>query len=151
VSSVTITEVDENGQSMEGTEQELDVDLVLIAVGLSGSSEVLLQAGCEQMYVKEMKGWIPVHNQDMETTIDGIYLAGDVGGIAEASTAMLEGMIAAASIAENEGSRIDEAKKIKAQAQSELDRLRASTFLKTVAAGKKRCNQKWKEVNGIEN
>lgn len=151
VSSATIAEVDENGQSVEGTEQELDVDLILIAVGLSGSSEILLQAGCEQMYVKELRGWIPVHNQNMETTIDGIYLAGDVGGIAEASTAMLEGMIAAASIAENEGLRTKEAKKIKTQALSELDRLRESTFLKTVAVGKKRCNQKWKEVKGVEN
>lgn len=142
VRRATIMEVDENGKPVEGTEQELDVDLILTAVGLSGSSEILLQAGCEQNYIEELKGWIPIHNINMETTIEGIYLAGDSGGIAEASTAMLEGTVAAASIAEKTGLKQEEAKKIKIEAISELNRLRESTSLITGAAGKRRCDQK---------
>ena len=151
VRRATIMEVDENGKPVEGTEQELDVDLILTAVGLSGSSEILLQAGCEQNYIEELKGWIPIHSTNMETTIEGIYLAGDSGGIAEASTAMLEGTVAAASIAEKAGLKPEEAKKIKTEALSELNRLRESTSLKTGAAGKRRCDQKWKESKTDEN
>jgi len=150
VDGATIIEVDENKQPIEGTEQELDVDLILIAVGLSASTRILSQAGCEKMFVQELGGWIPIHNENMETTIDGIYVAGDVSGIAEASTAMLEGRIAGAAIAEREGYNPEDARRIKEDAFSELSKLRESSSLKTVAEGKRKCQQRWNEVKSHE-
>lgn len=150
VHGATIIEVDEDNQPIEGTEQELDVDLILIAVGLSPSSKILSQAGCKKVFVNELGGWVPIHNQNMETTIDGIYLAGDVSGIEEASTAMLEGRIAGASIAEKEGYNPKEAKKSREDAFTRLKELRKSSFLRAVAEGKKKCGRKWKEVKSHE-
>ncbi len=150
VNGATIIEVDENKQPIEGTERKLDVDLILIAVGLSASTKILSQAGCEKMFVQELGGWIPIHNENMETTIDGIYVAGDGSGIAEASTAMLEGRIAGAAIAEREGYNPEDARRIREDAFSELSKLRQSSSLKIVAEGKRKCQQRWNEVKSHE-
>lgn len=146
VSSATIIEVDKNIQPIEGTERELDVDLILIAVGLSSSTKIPFQAGCEKMFVPELGGWVPIHNENMETSIEGIYVAGDVSGIAEASTAMLEGRIAGAAIAEKEAFNPEMARRVKEGALTELNKLRESSLLKAVAAGKRKCQQQWNEV-----
>lgn len=147
VEGATIVKIDKNMMPIEGTEKDLEVDLILISVGLSVANKILSQAGCKNMYVHEMGGWVPIHNEYMETTIEGIYLAGDAGGIAEASTAMLEGKIAGATIAEKEGGSIEEITFIKNNAFNELSKIRKSNFLKPVNEAKQKCQQKWHEVN----
>lgn len=145
VNGAIIVQVDEDGQPIEGTEQELDVDLICIAVGLLPSTKILFQAGCEGMFVNELGGWVPIHNQNMKTTLDGMYLAGDVSGIEEATTAMMEGRIAGADIAEKEGRKSGEARKIKENAFSYLLELRKSLFLRPVMKGKEKVWKKWRE------
>jgi len=146
VEGATIVQIDENMKPIEGTEKDFAVDLILISVGLSATNRILAQAGCQNLYVHEMGGWIPAHNEDMETTVKGIYLAGDAGGIAEASTAMLEGRIAGAAIAQEEGCSINEIESARKTARGELWRIRKSEFLKNIEEGKKKCHQKWGEV-----
>lgn len=146
VEGATIVEIDENMMAIEGTEKDLDVDLILIAVGLSASNKILSQMGCKDTYVHEMGAWLPLHNEYMETTVAGIYLAGDAGGIAEASTAMLEGKIAGAAIAEKEGCDGDEVAAVREIAFGELAEIRKSSFLRTVGKVKEKCHQKWEEV-----
>ncbi len=48
-------------------------------------------------------GHLPVHNEDMETTIEGIYIAGDASGVEEASTAMEKGKLAGIDMARKLG------------------------------------------------
>jgi len=146
VEGATIVEIDGNMNPIEGTERDLAVDLILISVGLSASNRLLSQAGCENMYVHEMGGWIPIHNENMETTVDGVYLAGDAGGIAEASTAMLEGKLAGAAIAEKEGCASAEIERARRIASGELSHIRKSGFLKSINKGKRKCYQKWEEI-----
>jgi sarcosine oxidase subunit alpha len=146
VEGASIVEIDKNFKPIKGTEKDFDVDLILIAVGLSASNRILSQAGCENMYVHEMGGWIPVHNEKLETTVKGIYLAGDAGGIAEASTAMLEGKLAGAAIAEKEGCDSNEIEQVRKIAYGELSQIRESEFLKKIEKGKKKCYQKWEEI-----
>ncbi len=147
VTGATIVELDENWQEIEGTEKDLDVDLICIAVGLSPSTELLLQAGCKRMFVGELGGWIPIHDRSMETSLSGMYLAGDVSGIEEASTAMMEGKIAGATIAGKRGHKPKNAEKIKREAQDHLKKARKSPFLKPVAKGKKKVWKRWNEVS----
>ena len=149
VEGATIVEIDRNMKPIEGTEKDFAVDIILISVGLSATNRILTQAGCKNMYVHEMGGWIPVHNEHMETTVKGIYVAGDAGGIAEASTAMLEGKIAAAAIAEEERADSNEIELVRKTAFGELSQIRESDFLKNVEIGKKNCHQKWEEVKQL--
>lgn len=97
VDGVTIAQVDNHFQFIEGTERHFDVDTVCVAVGLSPMAQLLGQAGCR---MKDTPGgYIPDCDVYGATSIPGIYAAGDVAGIEEASSAMIEGRMAGAAIA----------------------------------------------------
>lgn len=96
VTGVTIGEVGLDWKVIPGTEKHFDVDTICLAVGLSPMSQLLKQAGCEMTDTKG--GYVPVCKEDGSTSIEGIYAAGDVSGIEEASSAMIEGRISGATI-----------------------------------------------------
>lgn len=99
VSGVTIAEVDDKFQFIEGTEKHFDVDTICIAVGLSPMSQLLKMAGCKMEDNPKHGGQVPIINEYGETSIPGIFVAGDVSGIEEASSAMIGGRIAGISAA----------------------------------------------------
>ncbi len=100
---VKIVEIDENWQPVEGTEEELEADVLCVAVGLSPLAELLWQAGCEMVFVPKLGGYVAQRDENLETTRPGFFVAGDVGGIEEASSAMVEGQIAGYKAASNLG------------------------------------------------
>jgi thioredoxin reductase len=128
VMSATIAQVDETWQPIEGTSQSLDVDTVCMAVGLSPMSELAWLAGCKFRYVPALGGHIPIHNQDMQTTVPDVYVAGDIAGIEEASTAMEEGRLAGLAAAEVLGYCSEETEQRKLDAHLALRDLRAGPF-----------------------
>jgi len=103
VETATIVEVDSGFNPLPGTERTFDVDTVCISVGLSPLAELAWMSGCEFMYLPELGGFVPVHDENMETTVQGIYVAGDAAGIEEASTAMMQGAIAGLAASESLG------------------------------------------------
>ena len=108
VTGVTIAQVDKNFQFVEGSEKHFDVDTICLAVGLSPMSQLLKQAGCEMADTKG--GYVPVCEEDGSTSVEGIFAAGDVSGIEEASSAMIEGRMSGATIANFLGYISDEEK-----------------------------------------
>lgn len=94
VSGVTIAQVDNRFQFIPGTEKHFDVDTICLAVGLSPMSQLLKMAGCKMEDNPKRGGQVPVCDEYGETSIQGIFAAGDVSGIEEASSAMIEGRIA---------------------------------------------------------
>ncbi|HOK80503.1 MAG TPA: FAD-dependent oxidoreductase [bacterium] len=100
VKAAVICPVDNNFKPIYKKRKLLDVDLICIAVGLSPLNELLYQADCEFTYKPYLGGRLALHNENMETTVDGIFVAGDCSGIEEASTAMEEGKLAGISAAE---------------------------------------------------
>ncbi|HHV41462.1 MAG TPA: FAD-dependent oxidoreductase [Clostridiaceae bacterium] len=94
VEGATIVALDEKWQPVPGTEQELDVDVICISVGLSPLAELLWQAGCEMRYIPQLGGHVPTRDHHLKTSVDEVYIAGDVTGIEEASSAMVEGRLA---------------------------------------------------------
>jgi len=46
---------------------------------------------------------VPLHNEDMETSMAGVYVAGDITGVEEENTAVDEGRLAGISVAERLG------------------------------------------------
>ena len=99
VTGVTIGEVDNKWKIIRGTEKHLDVDTICLAVGLSPMSQLLKMVGCKMEDNPAKGGYVPVCNMYGETSIKGIFVAGDVSGIEEASSAMIEGRIAGNSVA----------------------------------------------------
>lgn len=94
VTGVTIGEVDSKWQIIKGTEKHFDVDTICLAVGLSPMSKLCDMAGCEMEDNPAKAGFVPVIGRYGDTSVPGIYAAGDVSGIEEASSAMIEGRIA---------------------------------------------------------
>ena len=88
VTGVTIAKVDDHFQFIPGTEIHFDVDTICVAVGLSPMSQLMKMIGCK---MEEKGGTVPVIDAHGMTSIPGIFAAGDVSGIEEASSAMIEG------------------------------------------------------------
>lgn len=127
VKRVTIAEVDDKFQFIPGTEKHFDVDTICVAVGLSPMSQLLNQAGCNMK--DTLGGFIPECDKWGETSVDGIYAAGDVSGIEEASSAMIEGKICGVAIANNLGYLEEEAKNQRIlELEAALESLRKGMF-----------------------
>jgi len=125
VEKVRISQVGSDLSIIPNTEREIDVDTICLAVGLTPLTELLWLMRCEMEYKSNLGGFIPVHNKNMETSISGIYIAGDVAGIEEASIAMEEGKIAGIAAAESLGNiMFDKARIIKNRAKESLLQLR---------------------------
>ncbi|MFT8888685.1 MAG: FAD-dependent oxidoreductase [Ethanoligenens sp.] len=94
VTGVTIAEVGPGWKTVPGTEKHFEVDTICLAVGLSPMSQLANMAGCQMADDPKKGGTVPVCNVYGETSVKGIFAAGDVSGIEEASSAMIEGRIA---------------------------------------------------------
>ncbi|MFZ7102797.1 MAG: NAD(P)/FAD-dependent oxidoreductase [Peptococcaceae bacterium] len=99
VRGAIIVALDEKWQQIPGTEISFDIDTICVATGLTPLAELAWALGCKFHYLPAMGGFIPDHDQNMETNIKGIYVAGDIAGVEEASTAMEEGRLAGVSAA----------------------------------------------------
>jgi len=99
IEGATIIQVDDRWQPIAGTEKHLEVDTICIAVGLNPMTKLARMTGCKTVYVPELGGLLPTHDLNQETSVKGIFVAGDISGIEEASTAVIEGRIAGLAIA----------------------------------------------------
>lgn len=129
----------ENGRILKGTEQKTAVDTICVAVGLRPLSELANMAGVRHEFIPELGGFMPLHNQNMETSVKGIYVAGDTAGVEEASTAMDEGRLAAVSVSQALGHLKEaEAERKKEEILERLDSLRQGPFGERRMSAKKR-------------
>ena len=129
VKGAVIAKVDEKFQPIKGTEQYIACDTIGIAVGLT--PDIALPAMADVTFVNggRLGSQVPMHDRNMETTREGIYVAGDSAGVEEASSAIEEGKLAGIAAAEALG-KIDAqtAQKAKEQVWNSLDQLRTGPF-----------------------
>lgn len=129
VAGVTISEVDEHFNTIEGTEKYFDVDTICLAVGLSPMSQLLKMSGCKMEDNPKRGGQVPIVDKYGETSVSGLFAAGDVSGIEEASSAMIEGRMAGVCVAEYLGYCTKEEKdSALAELEKDLDSLRQGMF-----------------------
>ncbi|MBA7553495.1 hypothetical protein ES705_46087 [subsurface metagenome] len=85
--------------------------------------------GCKCLFIPQLGGWIPLHDENMESTNPGIYLVGDVAGVEEANTALEEGRLAGTAIAEAlKYTSLEDAGKLKKEIWQRLNELRMGPF-----------------------
>lgn len=132
---IIYAEVDANFNPVPGSEKELAVDLLCVAVGLTPLNEILFQAGCRMAYIPELGGHVPLRNERLETTVENIFVAGDAGAVEEASTAMVEGSIAGLGAAFNLGYGEESYYDKLAEASDELEDLRRGPTGKKIWLG----------------
>lgn len=73
---------------------DFDVDCILLAVGLTPLTDLAGLFGCRLIYSRALGGYMPLHDENLRTTHENIYICGDVAGIEEANTALDEGRLA---------------------------------------------------------
>ena len=138
VEAAVVARVDKDWRPIPGTETEFDVDTICLAVGLSPNCELAFMAGCEESYIADLGGRVAIHGPTLESSVPGVFIAGDASGIEEASTAMLEGRLAGIAAAEHVGGEIDVEMlgEMRKEAETGLAALRAGPFGERPRAGK---------------
>ena len=94
---VVIAQCDGEGRAIPGTERTEAADTLCVGYGFIPAVQTTRMLGCEHRYNRKAGGWVPVHGTDMETSIPGVFVAGEVAGIGGAYAAMAEGTLAALS------------------------------------------------------
>ena len=129
VQHIEIAGMDDKWQPISGSETVYDADTLCLAVGLNPMTELAWMAGCAFTFIPNFGGHVPLHDENMETTVPGLYVAGDITGVEEASSAMEEGNMAGVAAAEALGclSQAEAAAK-KAEIAQRLAILRSGMF-----------------------
>jgi sarcosine oxidase subunit alpha len=135
VEGATICNIDKKFCFITRTEKELDVDTICLAVGLSPLSELLWQTGCEMSYIPELCGYVALRDENMRTSSEQIYIAGDVSGIEEASSAMIEGQIAGLNAAASLSLYHKEYEALNYKFKNQLAQLRNNTMSEAINRG----------------
>ena len=113
VKGVTISKVDRNFDRIVGSEKFIECDTLLLSVGLIPENELTLQAGAELS-----KNGGPIVDNNLETTIDGIFACGNVLQVHDlvdlvSAEAKRAGLNAVEYINERYGKEIKDKEKIK--------------------------------------
>lgn len=125
VQQAVIAKVNPDWSTVPGSEITLDTDIIACGVGLKPLIGMAHMAGCKLVFDKALGGWAPCHDRHMESTVSGIYVAGDTTGLEEASTAIEEGSLCGIAAAESLGYiPEDEAERQIDEAWGRLARLR---------------------------
>jgi len=129
VESVTMCKVKPNGEIIKGSEETVEVDFVCIAGGLYPLAELAAVAGCPTKYVEELGGHVPIHNEQMETPLDGLYVAGNITGIESAKVAREQGTVAGLSIAKRMAKKDSPIKRQLKKAMKNVKKTRAEASI----------------------
>jgi thioredoxin reductase len=139
VERATVVRLDDRGAPLPGTEREFEVDTICIAVGLHPLAELAWICGCQFDYIPELGGHVPVHTENMETTVPGVYVAGDVAGIEEATVAMEEGRLTGVDVARCLGYISDRrAETLRREIQARIELIRTGPFGEALREGKEK-------------
>ncbi len=82
--SVDLVEIDDNSQSVAGTEKVISADTVCLAIGLVPNIELISLLGCELAFESDRGGHVPNHDDWMRTSVENVFVAGDVAGFHDA-------------------------------------------------------------------
>ncbi|MBI5030095.1 MAG: FAD-dependent oxidoreductase [Chloroflexi bacterium] len=94
VEEAIIAQVDSSGRPASRTQERLAVDTICINYGFIPATELTRLAGCDQYFDPHFGGLATKTNDDLETSREGIFAAGEVRGIGGVEVALLEGRIA---------------------------------------------------------
>ncbi len=144
VEGVKLSSINSKGEVIAGSEKDIELDFVCIAGGLYPLTELAAVAGCPFFLVEELGGYIPLHNDRMETPLPGLYVAGNITGIEGAKVAAAQGKTAGLSMAAN-FTRDNMDAEIQ-NAVNETADIRANAYIQfhpEINTGRKKLSEQW--------
>lgn len=130
VTGATYAKLDENWKPIAGTEKKVEVDSICVGYGFIPSTRLSGLCKCKLQYSHELGGLIPEHDMYMETSVPGVFIAGDGCGVAGAMVAVEEGRLCAIRAC-NQLGRIKE-DKLKSLSEPILKKLKEIRKFRTV-------------------
>jgi D-hydroxyproline dehydrogenase subunit alpha len=94
VEGARIARLDADWRPVAGSEREVACDTICIGYGFIPFNALSRLAGAQQEWRPELGGEIPLRDKHMQTTMPGIFAAGDGAGLGGYRSALLEGQIA---------------------------------------------------------
>lgn len=141
VEGAIICQLDSSWREIIDTDQFIKCDAICLSVGLTPLTDLLRQTNIKTVYISELGGYIPIRDENMETNIKNLFVAGDVSGIEEATSAIIEGQIAGLNVAKRINKNVKYQLEIEKQimeAKKELELLRAGPVGEKVRKGLKK-------------
>lgn len=101
--AVVLTQLNSQGQPISGSQETIEVDTLCLGFGFIPNIELTQLAGCEHEFDSGRGGWVPRLNGNLETSLPGLFAAGEAAGVSGAAAALLEGQIAGLAAAQKLG------------------------------------------------
>ncbi len=109
VQEAIIARIDSDWQPIPGSQQTVAVDTVIIGYGFIPSTELSRLLGCQHDFMPEQGGYVPRRDDEMQTSLPGVYAVGDGAGIGGVELSRVEGRIAGLAVARQLGRLDDDA------------------------------------------
>lgn len=124
VERATMAAIDPNGKIDRHRTQVFECDRIGICHGFLASSELARQAGADIHWNDSAGGWLARHDDWLESSIEHLFVAGEITGVDGADAALEKGRIAAVGILRSLG-RLDDspAHNLASTARKRLSRL----------------------------
>lgn len=103
VSACTVAPIDRDGRIDRARVRRIGCDLMVSGFGLMPSIELPRLVGCALDFDRRRGGWIARRDARFQSSVPGVYLAGDGAAIGGAAMAMLEGRLVAQHVAAGQG------------------------------------------------
>jgi NADPH-dependent 2,4-dienoyl-CoA reductase/sulfur reductase-like enzyme len=94
IEAAIVAGLDGHGRPIPGTEERIPVDALCVGFGFVPNSEVAQLAGASLRFDPAGGGWAPELDERLQTSVPGLFVAGEAAAVAGASAAMLEGRLA---------------------------------------------------------
>ncbi|MER5893377.1 NAD(P)/FAD-dependent oxidoreductase [Streptomyces sp. NPDC001876] len=102
VSGVELARVDRQWR-VTGAPREVAASHLVLGYGFSASTELARQIGCELAFDSPRGGWVVAHDERRQTSVPGVFVAGEPTGVAGADRSCAEGALAGLGIAADLG------------------------------------------------
>jgi NAD(P)H-nitrite reductase large subunit len=104
---VVVAEVGGDGDILEGTERIYRARSLAVGYGFTPNIELAQLAGCAVDHDPAKGGWVVRVKDDLETSVDRVFAAGEITGIAGALKSLHEGELAAYGMLRKMGREVD--------------------------------------------
>ena len=98
VEEILTIKINRSGHALPGSETLYPCESLAIGYGFVANIELAQLAGCKLEYDENRGGWVVWVTEDLETSVEGIFAAGEITGIAGATKSITEGKLAALAI-----------------------------------------------------
>nr|WP_281381549.1 FAD-dependent oxidoreductase [Conexibacter arvalis] len=127
VERATVAKIDADGRAVPGSEKSYEVDAVCVGFGFLPSNELARSLGATHRWSKQEGGFVVERSSRGRTSVDGLWVVGDGGGIGGARVAQAAGTLAGLDAVRSLGRTVPEAQAA-VERSAEREHARARRF-----------------------